>query len=58
MDANTVDNTTQANKCSIIYRDESGQTLTINHATKAAALRFVARVLAVRHYGPFVVVDR
>jgi hypothetical protein len=58
MPTNTVDNTTQANKCSIVYRDESGQTLTSSHATKAAALRFIARVLAVRHYGPFVVVDR
>jgi hypothetical protein len=58
MTANTVDNTTQVNKCSVIYRDESGQTLTSNHATKAAALRFIGRVLAVRHYGPFVVVDR
>jgi hypothetical protein len=58
MNANTIDNTTRASKCSIVYRDESGQKLTSNHSSKEAAVRFIGRVLAVRHYGPFVIVDR
>jgi len=55
---NIIDSTTHASECTVIYRDESGDTLRSNHDTREAAIRFIRRVLAVRHYGPFVIVGR
>jgi hypothetical protein len=55
---NIIDSTTHASECAVIYRDESGETLRSNHNTREAAIRFIRRVLAVRHYGPFAVVSR
>lgn len=58
MNATIVDNTTHTSGCTVIYRDESGETLRSNHNTREAAVRFIRRVLAVRHLGPFVMIDR
>lgn len=60
-DSHIINETTEeTTKCTVLYQDEQaraeGTQVQSRHSTVGAAVRFINRVLAVRHTGPFRIV--